>query len=240
MEYLNVRNWDKWQSYRKDRGQPPWIKVHRCVMRNPEWVSLSDSERGQLVLIWLLAADKNGLVPSSPSVIQRLCFMTKPPNINKFVELDFLTPGGCRDDAKMTPSGCRDDAPDKIRVEERREDKKETFCPNSVEFRLANLLLDEILKRKPTFKKPDIQKWSIHVERMVRIDKRDPKNIAKVIRWCQNDDFWQNNILSTDKLRKQLDQLELKMNKESTDSEGTYSDAYLALLKEEAQNANDV
>jgi hypothetical protein len=54
---------------------------------------------------------------------------------------------------------------------------------------------------------------------MIRVDKRDPKIIEKLIPWCQQDSFWQNNILSTAKLRAQYDQLLLKMNstKEKTD-----------------------
>ena len=47
---------------------------------------------------------------------------------------------------------------------------------------------------------------------MIRVDKRDPDEIARVIDWCQADSFWQNNILSTEKLRIQYDQLLLKMN----------------------------
>ncbi|MBT9169502.1 MAG: hypothetical protein DDT19_02862 [Syntrophomonadaceae bacterium] len=46
---------------------------------------------------------------------------------------------------------------------------------------------------------------------MIRIDKRDPEKIRQIIEWCQADDFWQNNILSTGKLREQFDQLGLKM-----------------------------
>jgi hypothetical protein len=90
MEHLRIRNWRKWQSYRSDRGQPPWIKVHRCIMRDPEWVSLTDAERGQLVAMWLLAADHDGVIPASPTVIQKLCYMDTPPNINKFMELYFI------------------------------------------------------------------------------------------------------------------------------------------------------
>ena len=93
-ERLKVRNWDRWQSYRTDRGQPPWIKIHRCVMRNPEWVTLSDAERGQLVSIWLLAADSNGEIPDDPRLLQKLCFMDKPPNIEKFINLGFLCGNG--------------------------------------------------------------------------------------------------------------------------------------------------
>ena len=87
---LKIRNWDKWQSYRKDRGQPPWIKIHRCVMRNPEWVSLTDAERGQLVSMWLLAADANGVVPATPETIKRLCYMDTAPDIEKYKRLGFL------------------------------------------------------------------------------------------------------------------------------------------------------
>ena len=123
MEYLKIKNWDRWQSYRSDRGQPPWIKVHRCVMRNPEWVELTDSERGQLIAMWLLAADNNGLIPSSPILIHKLCFMTTPLKLNKFIELGFL----CQSDASLTPEGRQVDPPEKSRVDKRREDKKDKY-----------------------------------------------------------------------------------------------------------------
>jgi hypothetical protein len=47
---------------------------------------------------------------------------------------------------------------------------------------------------------------------MIDTDKRDPGEIGAVIVWCQQDEFWQNNILSVAKLRKQYDHLVLKMN----------------------------
>ena len=48
--------------------------------------------------------------------------------------------------------------------------------------------------------------------------------IEKVIKWCQGDPFWQNNILSTAKLRKQYDQLALKMEEEG--NEGSRSERF--------------
>jgi hypothetical protein len=89
--------------------------------------------------------------------------------------------------------------------------EKKKFSPDSEEFRLSKLLLDLILERKSSFRKPDLQKWAVHVDRLIRLDKRTPDQIESVIRWCQQDSFWQNNILSTHKLRDQLDQLELRM-----------------------------
>jgi len=62
-------------------------------MRNLDWVSLTDAERGQLVAMWLLAADHNGVIPASPESIQKLCFMNDPPDINKFTDLGFIEDG---------------------------------------------------------------------------------------------------------------------------------------------------
>ena len=92
-------------------------------MRNPEWVELTDAERGQLVSLWLLAADNNGLIPESPSLIQKLCFMSSPLKLNKFKELGFV----CQDDANVTSDGRQHDQPEKRREEKRREEQKRTY-----------------------------------------------------------------------------------------------------------------
>ena len=130
MEQLSVRNWDKWQSYRKDRGQPPWIKMHRCVMRDPEWVMLTDAQRGQLVAIWLLAADHNGVIPASDILLQKLCHMDSVPDIKLFIELKFLT-----GDATVAPKR-RQHAPPETETETETDKNKKTrarFAPPSVQ-----------------------------------------------------------------------------------------------------------
>jgi hypothetical protein len=81
---------------------------------------------------------------------------------------------------------------------------------------LVNLLYDLIKERRPSFKVPNLVNWIKPIDLMIRVDKRDLAEIEKVIKWCQQDEFWQNNILSTGKLRKQYDQLCLKM--EATDA----------------------
>ena len=63
-------------------------------MRDPEWVSLSDAERGQLVSIWLLAADHDGTIPASPKIIQQLCYMEHLPDVKRFMELGFILHDG--------------------------------------------------------------------------------------------------------------------------------------------------
>jgi hypothetical protein len=124
MSKLQIHNWDKWQSYRSDRGQPPWIKIHRECMRHVEWVGLTDAQRGQLVGIWLLAADHNGVIPASPSIIKKLCHMDTEPDLNLFISQGFID---APHDGVIMASECRQvDQPEKSREEtEKRQSREE-------------------------------------------------------------------------------------------------------------------
>jgi len=99
----------------------------------------------------------------------------------------------------------------KKRKKKRQNNKK--YSEDSIEFQIAKTLLDLILKRKPDFRKPNLQSWAKYVDMMIRLDKRSPDKIFQVLEWCQKDCFWQNNILSTLKLRKHFDRLEMTMAK---------------------------
>jgi len=92
------------------------------------------------------------------------------------------------------------------------------YNENSIEFYLSNLLFELIKKRDEKIKEPDFNKWANHINKIIRLDNRTPDEIKSVIIWTQQNDFWQNNILSTDKLRKQFEQLFLQMNKGSSQS----------------------
>jgi len=98
---------------------------------------------------------------------------------------------------------------------EKKKENKVSFVENSIEFRLSQKLFNQIKKRNENYKAPNLQTWAKEIDKMIRIDKRDPDQISEVITWCQEDDFWQNNILSTVKLRKQYDQLVMKMPEET-------------------------
>ncbi len=91
--------------------------------------------------------------------------------------------------------------------------EKIIYSPNSDEFRLSEMLLLFIQERDPKIKKPDLQKWADHIERLIRLDGRTPEEIEAVIKWCQADLFWCVNILSTSKLREKFSALKQKMEK---------------------------
>jgi hypothetical protein len=75
--------------------------------------------------------------------------------------------------------------------------------------RLAELLAKRILQNNPWARITDTQRrqWAVTADRMMRLDERTEHDIASLIDWSQNDDFWCRNILSMDKLRTKFDQL---------------------------------
>lgn len=83
---------------------------------------------------------------------------------------------------------------------------------DSDEIRLSELLFSLIQQRDVNVKKPNMQTWGRQIDLLMRVDNRGRPEIEKVIKWCQGDPFWQNNILSTKKLREKFTQLLFKMN----------------------------
>lgn len=185
MEYLKIRNWEKWQTYRKDRGQPPWIKIHRCLMRDPEWVSLTDAERGQLVAMWLLAADKGGVIPASQEMIQKLCFLETLPDINKFTDLGFIENGWRQGGVKVASSGSQHDQPkaetEKIRREKKQKVTKVTMSTCGCIFCLHQTYC-QVMRRNPN-------KYKLTPEKRKKIKTRlkdsTPKEIHDAILACK-------------------------------------------------------
>lgn len=90
---------------------------------------------------------------------------------------------------------------------------KRVYEPDDLNLKLANYLLIKIRERNssiyPTDSKnpPDTQKWANDIRLMHERDARSYDDIKRIIEWCQQDSFWQNNILSASKLRKQFGKL---------------------------------
>ena len=96
--------------------------------------------------------------------------------------------------------------------------EKKHFDENSEPYKIAKRLLSNILLKNPNNKKPDMQKWALEVEKIIRIDKRKPDDIRHVLSFVKNDNFWVGNILSPVKLRKHYDTLKIRMSDNVTES----------------------
>ena len=93
----------------------------------------------------------------------------------------------------------------------------ETFAPDSVEYKASKFLADKILERDPKNKKAPrtdegLQKWCVHIDYILRLDKRSEDELRKVLVFATKDPFWSTNILSTAKFREKFDDLFLKLD----------------------------
>jgi len=54
---LQIKNWSSFQHYKKRR--PPWIKLHRTLLDEPEFMRLQVASRALAPCIWLLASESD-------------------------------------------------------------------------------------------------------------------------------------------------------------------------------------
>ena len=87
--------------------------------------------------------------------------------------------------------------------------RKQAFDEDSDVVKLVNFFVEEIRKNRPQFKGHS-KSWFTDMDKLLRIDKRDPSEVCRVIRFAQADDFWKSNILSVKKLREKYDSLAIK------------------------------
>lgn len=88
-EMLRVRNWDRFQHYKKDRT-PPWIKLHYDLLSSETWVSLDDASRVLAIACMLIASRNNGCVPNKPAYVQRVAYLNAPPDFEPLISIGFL------------------------------------------------------------------------------------------------------------------------------------------------------
>ena len=66
-------------------------------------------------------------------------------------------------------------------------------------------IFDYVIKLFPEDFKPknktQIYSWKDEIDKMIRIDERDKKELCEVVRFARGDDFWQSKFLTIKKLR---------------------------------------
>lgn len=92
-----------------------------------------------------------------------------------------------------------------------------TCAPEAL--KLAKKLYARIIENKPNRRidKHWLDNWPVDIDKLHRIDGRSWKEIETAIDWSQDSAFWKGNILSGNKLRKQIDTLEDQMAREEED-----------------------
>lgn len=59
--FFSIRNWEKFQHYTK--RNPPWIRLYQGLLRDRGYQSLSDTSRGHLVGLFLIASQHDNRIP---------------------------------------------------------------------------------------------------------------------------------------------------------------------------------
>ena len=89
-QYLRVRNWEKFQHY-KNRN-PPWIRLHRTLLRDHKFHQLTEVQQWQLVRIWLLASECENHLAWDEKWIRRAIQSSRKVDLDALLELGFLEP----------------------------------------------------------------------------------------------------------------------------------------------------
>ena len=88
MKYLYVKNWEKFQHY-KDRN-PPWIKLHRDLLRDYEFTCLQDASKLLLMLLWLLASQLDNKIPHDLDWLKTQLGINKKPDLKELIKQGFI------------------------------------------------------------------------------------------------------------------------------------------------------
>lgn len=85
-----IRNWRKFQHYKSGRGQPPWIKLHVELLRNPDWLRWPDSTKLSAICCMLVASMYDGCLPDDSVFVKRLCHLDWRVDFKPLIECGFL------------------------------------------------------------------------------------------------------------------------------------------------------
>ena len=83
--------------------------------------------------------------------------------------------------------------------------KREKYTEEDMRF--ARWAWDYLRNSVDGMAEPNLKAWAADVSAMVRLDKRNHRDMGITWAWARKDSFWQGNILSISKFRKQYDTL---------------------------------
>ena len=94
---LQVKNWAQFQHY-GDRN-PVWVKLYLSLLDDYAFAQLTDAQRGQLVMIWLLAARNKGVIPHDDRWVASRIASSGRFRLQTFIDAGFLVGAETEDGA---------------------------------------------------------------------------------------------------------------------------------------------
>ena len=136
---LKIKNWHKFQHF-KDR-KPPWIKLYRDVLDDVDWHELDPLAAKCLVMLWLIASEDDGKLPSIRTLAFRLRLSESQAKsmiskLNHYLE---------QDDINLISERYQNDAPEteteteiETETEKEKEGERETRARRAPAFEEVN------------------------------------------------------------------------------------------------------
>lgn len=106
---IRIRNWSKHQHF-KDRT-PPWIKLYRDILDDPDWHAMSGDDAKLLVGLWLVASEDETRTGALPDM-RRLAFRLRITESKLNQGLNNISHWLERDDIEAISACHRGDAPE--------------------------------------------------------------------------------------------------------------------------------
>lgn len=195
MKKLRIKDWHKFQHF-KDR-RPPWIKLYRDLLDDPDWHDLEADVAKVLIMLWLIASEdetQSGLLPSEKRIAFRLR-MTEQ-KINSYISK--LSHFVIHDDITMISDRYHDDTPETETDREETDKEKNTKKENLENF---SKFWDSYPRKRRGNKQKALQAWNNALERASAEDiigglmvyarsEEVAKGFAKGSQAWLNDDRW--------------------------------------------------
>jgi len=115
---MKIKNWNKFQHF-KDR-KPPWVKLYRDLLDDIEWHELDPKAAKVLTMLWLIASEDDGNIPST----KQLAFRLRMPEKETEVCISKLSHWLEQDDDSTISERYQDDALETERETEKEREKE--------------------------------------------------------------------------------------------------------------------
>lgn len=86
--YFRITNWDKFQHYKQ--RNPPWIRLHRTLLRDHKFGLLSETEQWTLVRLWLLASETGNAMAMDDKWVRKAISSSRPVPFEKYAAMGFI------------------------------------------------------------------------------------------------------------------------------------------------------
>lgn len=106
---IKVKDWKKFQHF-KDR-RPPWIKVYREILDDPDWHELDGNSAKVLLMLWLIASEDPNQEGGLPC-LRKLSFRLRMTEHQLSSAISKLSHWLIQDDITTISSRYQDDAPE--------------------------------------------------------------------------------------------------------------------------------